>query len=400
MKISRKKLYLISIIVFSLMVFIIGCSEGSEKTSNGEWSWPGSIRIGSLMSGTSNYLSVSSWTPLLEEATGMKVRMAGESNYPLALRWVKDGIIDTHIMNQSDLVDAVTVAEGSGFHTNDGQMPENARVLWVSNLIYDATVTPGTLDVKTPFDLKGMRFALPADSPGMERMLDAILAFGDLTRDDLEIVYFADFASAMNAFYEGRSDVSLMNTTVPLAFEAEGSPKGINLVEFDPEEYPEGAERMREHEPWKIFGPCIMGPESMIGKIVPISPYYIYTTTDRIDEDLAYNLVKWLVENHDQYKDLFSTNVSMTADSFYDVQEQSIIPVHEGTIKYMKEIGKWTESDDAREEEKKEYVRQYVEAYAEVIDIAEIEGVPTNDPKNKEWQKLWSDHKTKKGLDM
>lgn len=396
MKFKSTKMIL-ALLIAVLFVVAIGCSD-VETPESDESPWPDSIRIGSLMSGTSNYLAVASWTPLLEEDTGMKVRMAGESNYPLALRWVKDGIIDTHIMNQSDLVDSVTVAVGSGYHTKDGQMPDDARILWISNLIYDATVTPGTLDVKTPFDLKGLKFALPADSPGMERMLDAILAFGDLTRDDLEVVYFADFASAMNAFYEGRSDVSLMNTTVPLAFEAEGSPKGINLVEFDIEKYPDGAERMKEYEPWKLFGPVIMGPESMIGKMVPISPYYIYTTTDRIDEELAYNLVKWLVENHGDYKDLFSTNVSMTLDIFMETQVGSIIPVHEGTIKYLKEIGKWAAEDDAREVEKAEYVKKYVDAFKKAVEMAEEQKIPTNDPRNEKWQELWENYKNENGL--
>lgn len=65
MKFKSTKMIL-ALLIAVLFVVAIGCSD-VETPESDESPWPDSIRIGSLMSGTSNYLAVASWTPLLKK---------------------------------------------------------------------------------------------------------------------------------------------------------------------------------------------------------------------------------------------------------------------------------------------------------------------------------------------
>jgi hypothetical protein len=65
------------------------------------------------------------------------------------------------------------------------------------------------------------------------------------------------------------------------------------------------------------------------------------------DVDFAYNLAKWFHESHDAYKGTHPLSTRLSLETFRNYLNHTPLPVHEGTVKYLREIGAWSEADDA-----------------------------------------------------
>ena len=77
---------------------------------------------------------------------------------------------------------------------------------------------------------------------------------------------------------------------------------------------------------------------------------YLILGYDWTDENLDYWMVKQLVENYDAYKDKHANLKDYTLEHALD-WELWFCPQHAGTIRYYKDIGKWTPEMEARQQE-------------------------------------------------
>ena len=77
--------------------------------------------------------------------------------------------------------------------------------------------------------------------------------------------------------------------------------------------------------------------------------------------------------------------------------ETTFIPPHEGLVRYLTEIGKWTPAHEARRQQNIEFLTRYVEAYQTAIDKADELGIEVN-PDNDQWTELWEIYKQDIGL--
>jgi len=87
----------------------------------------------------------------------------------------------------------------------------------------------------------------------------------------------------------------------------------------------------------------------------------------------------------------------MNFDTMRGYVDFSVAPVHEGAVRYFKEIGKWTEVDELRNKYNMWLQDWYTEAYQEAIDKADTIDVEVN-PLNEEWIELWENYKTQIGI--
>ncbi len=108
-------------------------------------------------------------------------------------------------------------------------------------------------------------------------------------------------------------------------------------------------------------------------------------------------MAKWLHQNFDAYKDLHEACPRMSIKYFRNTLDGTYLPVHEGTIRYLKEVGMWTAADDTRQEYNVRLVDWYTEAYETATAMADKEGISI-DPQNKEWVELWGNHKEEIGI--
>ena len=180
--------------------------------------------------------------------------------------------------------------------------------------------------------------------------------------------------------------------------EAQAAPHGIRFIELPASKDPEGAARFLEFRPTLSFAKSRLGVKEAIGveQLVTYTP--IICLADK-DPELTYHLAKWWDENYDRYKDAHSLAVGMSIDSFRGLLDTTYLPVHEGTIRYLKEKGLWTVDDDKRQEYNVNLLNRYIEAYQACIKKADGEGVKV-DPQNKEWTELWENYKKEHNLPL
>jgi len=90
----------------------------------------------------------------------------------------------------------------------------------------------------------------------------------------------------------------------------------------------------------------------------------------------------------DRFKEAFGTLHRARVEVFRGFLDSYSIPVAEGTVRYLKEIGQWTSGDDQWNQQAIELQNKYVEAWQAASAQAEKSGVEI-DAENEKWIELW-----------
>jgi len=360
-----------------------------------EWEWPQVFKICSSAIGSGDYTELTALAPVLEQSTGMKVRVVPENNIPLKSKWIRTGEFDATPQSSGEAAPFCIEAKG-GYATRDGGPYQIRGFAQVYIQVFGVMVR-GDSPIETIYDIKpGTRMSV-FDVPGGVDIIEAVLAWANLTLDDVELVKTGSYPGQVTMVPEGQADVTCV--ALPAAsfvMEAAAGPHGIRWIDLNAEEDPEGAKRFNSVLPCHVLSPMRVGVESAIGHWGWGSPAFLWTRADT-DPDLIYNVVKWLDENYDSYKDLAPQLDEMSLDIFRQTLNITYLPIHEGAIKYLKEKGMWTEADDVRQAYNVDLVTRYCEAYASALDLADSMGI-TVDPENEEWIELWEGYKTDIGI--
>jgi uncharacterized protein len=81
-----------------------------------------------------------------------------------------------------------------------------------------------------------------------------------------------------------------------------------------------------------------------------------------VDQEMIYRISKWFHERFDDYKDVHAIAKRMSLEHMRKFLDNSPFPVAEGTVRYLKEIGQWTEADDAWNNAQIELMDRWVKA--------------------------------------
>lgn len=191
-------------------------------------------------------------------------------------------------------------------------------------------------------DLKGKRVSWVVGNPSLNVKMTAILAFGNLTWEDVKKVEFPGYSDSLKALIQGNVDASVGSATASILYELETSNKGIQYPQLDPEDKA-GWERLQNIIPFGFPYKETIG--AGIDKDKPVwllgYRYPVVTVRADADPDFVYNFLKALDNTYPLYKD---TAASMAAwDLNLSAAPPVDIPFHEGSIKYLKEKGLWNE---------------------------------------------------------
>jgi len=161
----------------------------------------------------------------------------------------------------------------------------------------------------------------------------------------------------------------------------------MGWVDLDAVKDPEGAKRFVDSFVGYSFGKFTTGVPSAIGVGCLIMTSYFYARYDR-DPELVYNWVKWMDVNHELYKDSYWSCKYMTLDLTLDCAASQYLPMHPGTVEYLKEKGLWTKANEARQQHLIDLTGEWIDAYQVALALAEQENI-TVDPANEDWMRLW-----------
>ena len=217
--------------------------------------------------------------------------------------------------------------------------PQDLRTLMgrVNSLSIAVTKDSG---INSIADLKGKPFAYARANTSVNAKIDPILAFAGMTIDDLDLIEFPGYGQTMKALVEGRAVAGGFAPSSSGLRELEASPQGIRWLELDPNDK-EGWARVRKAvpfvEPFKETIGAGLSEENgvwMLGYRYPMITVRADAAADEV-----YAVTKAVVETFDMYKD--ANKVAPRWDPKLAGKPPMDAALHEGAIRYFKEIGLW-----------------------------------------------------------
>ena len=228
--------------------------------------------------------------------------------------------------------------------------PQAVRALLLNNSDALLTIiTAKDANIHTAADFKGKRVAWVVGAPSLNQNITALLAFANLTWNDVTKVEFGGFGQAMEAIVNNQVDAAFSSTISGQAYKIASSPRGIAYPTF-PHSDKAGWARVNKVAPFFVpaFGTEGAGLSTEHRAEAATYPYPVLMTMKGTDSELVYAMTKAMVELFDDYKD------GAPGNKGWDIKRQIFawaIPMHDGAIRYFKERGLWTAEHQTHNDE-------------------------------------------------
>ncbi len=378
--------FLAIVLVVSLAAFA-ACAAEEEVVEEGVWQWPEKLVIGASRTTGNLYMTAIGWQKLFSDDTGVTTRIAIHPVMTTRWVWLRNGEIDLTSLKQS----GKPWLEGQRENATRDAGPWHVRGWWITGQRDRGFTTYKGSPIKTPEDIEpGTRITYSAylGPPEAGEYNRGLVAWAGLTMDDVVWIPAASKAAIKRLLMDGKADVSYVESVVESGwYEAAASPRGLAFLDLDPKANPEGAARYKEHDIDTIWGVIASGVTEGIGHhgMTVIGRGVISSAQD---PEFIYRWVKWMHQNYDRYKDAHVLLRGFTVENVVNETEVGYIPYHDGTIRYLQELGVWTEKAEENAQYWDEIISEYIARYQAAIDDADSKGIEVT-PENKEWIDLW-----------
>ena len=199
--------------------------------------------------------------------------------------------------------------------------------------------------VKEIKDLKGKRVGMVVGSPALNQNAFAVLAFGNLTRNDVKLVEFSSYGAMWKGILNNEVDAAIASTISGQSKEVEASPRGLV---YPPLPAADKAGWARLHKFGPYYTPhkatCGVGITAQAPVELPNYPYPIMVAYDNQPADLVHGLVKAMLLNYAAFKD------GAPGAEGFELSRQNLawlLPYHAGAVRAYKEAGAWKPEHEA-----------------------------------------------------
>ena len=332
--------FTIGFVLFWGLIAIILPSEGFAQ------SLPKVISIGCPSVGTAMHGQALAIAQFISERTPMQARIE-PGEFLVGVDLLRKGEVEFNVNPMATVTMAIM-----GWAPFDKPQwgPQSIRTVWMGSPV--ASMTPcvlGNSEILKYPDLKGKKIPSVLTSPALDRMTDAWLEYGGLTRKDVITVKFADSQKAYDAILERTVDMTICPPGSPSAYKIAASPFGIRYLGC-PHKDKRYWEIMRKHAPWCV--PLVIyngaGGISKENPLESSAMHCAMIASAETKEEIVYNVVKALDTGNEKlvtlHKDLQGWSLSRATD--LQMLKETIFVYHPGAIKYFKEMGKWTSAHD------------------------------------------------------
>jgi len=200
----------------------------------------------------------------------------------------------------------------------------------------------GVTEIK---QLRDKRVGLVVGSPALNQNSLAILAFGDLKQTDVKVVEFSSYGAMWKGLINNDIDAAFATTITGPAKEAETSPRSLI---WPPLPHNDNAGWERVQKVGSFFFRHVATCGAGISKEKPIElgnyPYPIFVAYGSQSADQVYAITKAMIKAHDAYKDAAAGAPGLAADR---QTKKWVVPVHPGAVKALKEVGQWSDEQEA-----------------------------------------------------
>lgn len=336
-----------------------------------DFSWPRLLVIATPGTSSGSFASTNGWAPILQQQKGVTVRVVPEDSEPMRHRRLVERR-DIAIASVSG-AEMRSQIEGTGGYAP--MNPASQRIMWHHNDTPWGFVVSGNSNIQSLEDLKngGYRVTNGIFSPTIvETITVGLPDYLGLTQEEAQslitFVPASSYAESCRSVVEGRSDVAYCATISSVLSEMEGAPGGIRWLEM-PASNTEGWERLLATRSMLVPSTVSMGVQSARG-IESATSNFVYAVPTDAEADFVYNMVKWMHESFDDYKGTHPLATRMSLEEFRNYLDSTPIPVHEGTVRYLREIDAWTDEDDAWNDAAIEQMDAWIAAREEALEEA------------------------------
>lgn len=384
---EKRRFAILFFVIPVLLIFSISSPASA-------WEWPKDLTALTTGLGTGTYVQTVGWGSIIEQKTGVKFRAMPSNNYSERAMAHKQG---RAVLNVDTITTINAAVEARTSHATRDGGTYATNLVWVSMFVPFGFAVLKDSSIQSVYDLKkikNLKVALFRTSDSSVRHVKGILAWAGVDEKDVIFVPTTSWSGNTKAIVEGKADITFTSPISKVTYEVEAHPKGIRWIDF-PQDDKEGEKRYLKKMPGIAFVVNQKGVKSAHGKnmMINISYYHAKASTD---SDLIYNLAKWLGENYESYKNTAKGCAEMNIENMRKAldlaRRQNYLPVHPGSIRYLKEKGMWSSDDDVWNEKCKALVKRWVETYDDAIADADKKKISIK-PSNETWMNLWKSHK-------
>lgn len=318
------------------MLMTAGASAQEEQYEIEQTVWS----VYGLGSGT--YNDMAAIANVLTSTYGVNVRLLPSDTGIGRLQRLADGTADIGVLGE----EYVYAFDAELDFASKRWGPQKLRFVWGPPSPLGMAVRTNS-GINTPADLKGKTIPEVIANPSVNNKIAGYMAFGDVKSEDVKFAKFS-YGDQTDAFKTRKIDAIFFNPYGSGMFELESSVdfKWIDLSGGTPEQIA----RVNEVAPTVVIAPFQNGAgmakdESIFALSYP-TPLVAY---DSKSEKYIYDLLSMINNQYDEYKDITVTLKDFSLEK--SLKAPTAIPFHDGTIKFLKEKGLWTEEAELKNQE-------------------------------------------------
>lgn len=366
------------LVLFTFVVLFIKPTEVSAAKVKA----PETIKLTTFELGSSAYMAYGFIGEYMIKKYGTKLRVIPIGSDVGRMTALRLGIVQ--FVGEGPGAPFAIEATSPRYSTHEWGPQHNMRVVWMGQHAGQALVVRGSSKIYSISDLKGKRVGIIPGSY-FEQLAPAHLAYAGLTLNDVKRANCPSYSACARRVIDGSIDTMVAMVTSPIMRELEASPYGIRWL---PESDPVSFERIRKKVSFYVPARVTIGAGLSESNPLDCStfPYPMTICYENIDEDVAYFMTKVINEGYDTYA-VASTYMKhyWRLDSFLNLYESvNFAILHRGTVKYLKEIGRWKPAYEKFQKNRVEYLKRLDDLWKKVGDEAF-----ENKIKAKDFPKFW-----------
>jgi uncharacterized protein len=292
------------------------------------------IGIVSTQPGSSTHSMSTAIAKVAVEKAGLQARVQAQGASPMY--GIDAGTAEFGLSNSFDNVFFVT---GTGDYESDGKHP-NMRVVGNLTPLTTAMFVQKDSPVKSIKDLKGMRVGSGFQAQKtIGRIIEAHLALGGLTFNDVKQVPAANVVNGADDFGAGKTDVFFFATSSAKVKEIDVKVGGLRAISV--ENSPDAVARMQKILPGAYVMTVKPGPnmDGVLGPTNVVSFDFLLMSHTRVSEDVVYRVTKAIHGNKQILVETFAGLNSFDPNEM--ARPYPSLEYHPGAVKFYTEIGKW-----------------------------------------------------------